>query len=242
MAKPLWEEGQDDDLVVRVSFLGSRWFMVTLAVVAGIIGLLILYYLFSSPGSQPSEPPVVEAISMPFKIKPENTGGAHIPHQDKQVYENLVQGGSIIDTPVIIAPPSEQPMDLPPRTIEVINPPFMIEEAPEVMIEEIKPPVEKIFINEEKIIVEEKPKKVKGKYKAQIAALHTKALAEKEWGILKRKFGGALEDKAMHISKVELPKKGTFYRVQVGGFDKKADVFAFCEKLKKKGGACFLVT
>ncbi len=75
-----------------------------LVLLAGI--LWFAYRWVSQPSSE--APPLIQAEEGPFKVKPENPGGASIPHQDKLIYGRITPGQ---EQPVErLLPPPEQPV------------------------------------------------------------------------------------------------------------------------------------
>jgi len=69
------------------------------------------YRWIGEPGSD--TPPLIQAESGPFKVRPENPGGLSIPHQDKLIYGRM-SGGE--EQPVErLLPPPEQPAVMAPQ-------------------------------------------------------------------------------------------------------------------------------
>jgi hypothetical protein len=87
--------------------------------VIAITGLVVLAGIFwfayrwvSQPNSD--APALIQAEPGPFKVKPENPGGASIPHQDKLIYGRITPG---TEQPVErLLPPPEQPTEQPVPT------------------------------------------------------------------------------------------------------------------------------
>ena len=89
--------------------------------------------------------------------------------------------------------------------------------------------------------VAEKPAKkeaVAGDWQIQIMSSPNKGAIEKSWASLVEKHA-FLANVAHEIESVDLPGKGTFYRLYAGAYADKADADALCNKLKAAGGSCF---
>lgn len=76
-----------------------------------------------------------------------------------------------------------------------------------------------------------------GPVKVQLAALDSKAAAERAWEHISRRMPGLFAGR--HPIFVEAQVDGrTFWRVRLGGFDSTAAAKAFCENVHAHGGAC----
>ena len=258
MERPVWDDEPKETRFSSLSFLGTRWFMVAVAGVAGVLGVAILYYLFTpsqTTGSTAAgEIPIVEAPTDPLKVKPETPGGWVAPHQDKEIYENLLAPqGAKEGTPSVLAPPAEIPLPvpLPPSAPQETGPQLAVEEVIEpVQVESLPtitapapleslpgvqtPPPVKAEAPQSK--AEVKPSKVK----VQLASLGSKALAEKEVRTLKRKYGALLKGKSLVVNPAQVAGKGTVYRVHATGFSSADQGKTFCKKFADKGGKCFI--
>jgi cell division septation protein DedD len=274
MSRPLWDEDQEDK-VINLSWR-SPWVMLGISILSGILGISILYYLFTSPAPDaPEEIPIIQVEPTPFKVKPANPGGYEVPHQDKTVYENIIVE-NIAEGNSTLAPAAEEPIatfsspDQPSyqmapsgfavplnHKVEVedigvtgspsdltINERIVIQEAPQKasMPQPVKEPAAPAL---EAPALPPVPKPVSALtegYKVQLASLSTKALAEKEWVILKRKHKDLLKDLSFSVVKADVKGKGTFYRVQAGPLPSKEEAARFCKKLTSQGAACMLVS
>jgi cell division septation protein DedD len=78
-----------------------------------------------------------------------------------------------------------------------------------------------------------------GPYRIQLAALTTRAKAEKERTRLQSNLTEILRAKELIIAEGEIPGRGTVYRIQTGGFDTLSEAQAMCRKLRVKEQACF---
>ena len=73
----------------------------------------------------------------------------------------------------------------------------------------------------------------------QLGAYKTEAEARKDWKIKVKKFD-ELSDKHDYIVKITIEGKGTFYRLQVGGFSSPKAAEKFCVNLVSENQACLL--
>lgn len=254
MSDPIWDE-QSFEKSTRESILTSRWFTIGLAVLSGVIGLVILYYLFYPSSHTTGKQYVIGMGDKPFKEKPENPGGIRFPHQDKMVYENLL--GKQNNLPlqqeeVVLSEDPESPL----AVIQQNTPPCDDDMAqkPPLNVAEITPVIEKVIVDEPIVIREKavapaptfkKPEEKKvikqeaPKHQIQLAALPNKKRVEYEWKKLRRQHKNLLSGQKMTIEEVTLPKKGKLYRLRVGAFNTHDQAAAFCEKLKAQKGSCF---
>lgn len=108
--------------------------------VFAITGLIIIAtiswfaYRWASQGY--SEPPVIEAESGPYKVRPENPGGINIPHQDKLIYGRLTHNSE--QPAERLLPPVDQAPVLPQQQPVMQNQPIY-QEAPG-SVETLLPP------------------------------------------------------------------------------------------------------
>lgn len=79
-----------------------------------------------------------------------------------------------------------------------------------------------------------------GSYVVQVSSQRTAAEAQGAFQSLQRRFAGVLGGMKPSIRKVDLPDRGTYYRVRVGGWSTPAEATAFCGKLKAAGGDCVI--
>lgn len=94
--------------------------VVAVFIVASAIGWFIFRWAM---GPSTTTPPLIQANSDPYKVRPENPGGVMIPHQDKLIYGRLSPEGQ--PQPVErLLPPPEQPMGLQqsPQQIQQVPP------------------------------------------------------------------------------------------------------------------------
>lgn len=79
-----------------------------------------------------------------------------------------------------------------------------------------------------------------GSYVVQVSSQRSPADAQSAFQSLQRRFAGVLGGMKPSIRKVDLPDRGTYYRVRVGGWSTPAEATAFCGKLKAAGGDCVI--
>lgn len=77
--------------------------------------------------------------------------------------------------------------------------------------------------------------------RVQLAALKSQEEASALWTKIKHAHAGVVGDRTSHIEKADLGAKGTYYRLQVGGFENALDAKAFCAKLTAAKQGCFVV-
>ena len=80
-----------------------------------------------------------------------------------------------------------------------------------------------------------------GDYLVQLASVTSEKLAEREWGRLQKAFPDIFGGRKLTIEKKEIAGRGTFYRVQSGGFATLDEARAVCNGLKEKKQACLPV-
>ncbi|KJV08924.1 hypothetical protein VZ95_14710, partial [Elstera litoralis] len=73
--------------------------------------------------------------------------------------------------------------------------------------------------------------------KVQLGAVKSEAAASAEWAKL-QKANPELANLSMSVAKVEIPNKGTYYRIQAGPV---ADGGSVCAALKARGQDCLIV-
>ena len=79
-----------------------------------------------------------------------------------------------------------------------------------------------------------------GGYLVQVSAERSDAGAQSSFKTLQLRYPHVLGDRSPLIRRVELGKKGTFYRAQVGPFDTVEQAKRFCARLKSAGGHCMV--
>ncbi len=87
-------------------------------------------------------------------------------------------------------------------------------------------------------ITEPKPALPSGSASIQLGAFRAEAVAAAEWNKIALRLGGLFDGFTPHISAVDVPGKGRFWRLQTGPFP---DASAACAKVVAQGLACFAV-
>ena len=80
--------------------------------------------------------------------------------------------------------------------------------------------------------------KLAGRYLVQLSSVKSRARANREWVRLKKFFPKELEDLALIVEERKIASRGTFFRVQTGGFRKIGEARALCRALKAKKQDC----
>lgn len=80
-----------------------------------------------------------------------------------------------------------------------------------------------------------------GGFLVQLASVTSEKLAEREWGRLQKIFPDVLGGRKLTVEKKEIAGRGTFYRVQTGGYSTLDEARAVCNGLKEKKQACLPV-
>jgi len=81
--------------------------------------------------------------------------------------------------------------------------------------------------------------------RVQVAAMTSKESAKNGWKLLERTYPGLFDNLKPYIEKVDLGKRGVFYRLQVGDFFNQIEAEEFCNryvmKAKKSRADCIIV-
>lgn len=79
-----------------------------------------------------------------------------------------------------------------------------------------------------------------GGYAVQLSSRRSESDAQAAFRSLKAKFPGQLGSREPMIRKVDLGKKGVYYRAMVGPFGSADEASRLCSSLKSAGGSCFV--
>ncbi len=79
-----------------------------------------------------------------------------------------------------------------------------------------------------------------GSYVVQVSSQRSPADAQAAFQSLQRKYASVLGSMKPSYRKVDLPERGTYYRVRVGSWASSTEAAAFCAKLKAAGGDCVI--
>jgi cell division septation protein DedD len=77
-------------------------------------------------------------------------------------------------------------------------------------------------------------------YRVQLASVRSADAAKATWVVLKREHAGVLGALAFSVMTVDLPDRGTYYRVMAGPMSQSA-ANQVCDEMKRQGAACILV-
>ncbi len=201
--------------------------MIKLAMLAG--GLLLLAFIVMklyTPGVRDrSDPPRITADNTPFKIKPEDAGGAQTPNQDKVVFE--VMDGNSPDTNATPEAAPEQPIK--------IQAPDPVVTAP---VREPIAPRTNTAPRPQPLIVP--PASLKSDWVVQVASTRSETDARAVWISLKQKFPSLVSGTYADVKRADLGDKGIYYRTRVAGLEDKAAAESLCNSFKAAGQACFV--
>ena len=186
------------------------------------------------------ELPVVAANDQPIRVRPTEPGGMKVPHQDKLILKELVDGEKQSSIELLLPEP-EVPLNFNEKSIE--NSKTVAKRNTIKSLEKNTPPSKQVVAekisgtanSEKKQKVDNKLKKEKtgtgnrkklpiktsdSKYRIQLASVKSDKLARLAWKKYQQKFTKSLGDLKPNIEKVLISGKGTFYRVQAGVLNK----------------------
>lgn len=228
--------GGDEPLVpfdVR-DHTGRRSIYVLSAFIVGLLLLALLVFFIYQPGTRDRDSaPIVAADDVPFKVTPENPGGAQTPDQDKAVYD--VMAGNDVNETVTPAPASERPVEMPKTANIKVAAPKPVTEAPKVAT---PAPIA------QRPVAKPAPAPVTtggSDYVVQIASLRNRGDAVDLWNTVSTKFSNILPSGLYSdIKQVDLGDKGIYYRLRVAGMADQAAAKRLCDQFKARGQACIV--
>lgn len=209
--------------------------MIKLVMVAAglLLAAFIVMKLYTPGVRDRSDPPRITADNTPFKVKPEEAGGAQTPNQDKVVFE--VMDGNSPDT-------NATPEALPEEPIKI--------EAPEPVVNypEREPIVEQPVVTPPSTRPIERstsssPPAVasrKSDWVVQVSSTRSEADARAVWTSLQQKFPGLVSGTYADVKRADLGDKGIYYRTRVAGLADKSAAQSLCNSFKAAGQACFV--
>ena len=245
---------------------GGRRIMVGLVAIAAVLGfgVAILYaYNKGKQDAQGEAPPVIHAKEGPSKVKPESPGGMNVPNRDKEIFSRLESGGKPKQTEQLLPPP-EKPL-APPKSGEAVikTQPAMIAPAagedtaakspelpqppPPLKRKDIKPPqFAKAAPKKKQVAVTKSASKATlastgGRYRVQISSLRSETSVRRGWSTISARNKDILGDLSLLIERIQVAGKGTFYRMQAGRLQTRAQAGAVCRKLKQRRVSCIVV-
>lgn len=206
--------------------------MIKLGLVA--IGLLLAAFIVMklyTPGVRDrSDPPRITADNTPFKVKPEEAGGAQTPNQDKVVFE--VMDGNSPDT-------NATPEALPEQPIKIETPePVVDTPVREPIVERpaVTPPTRPAASAPTTSAVASR----KSDWVVQVSSTRSEADARAVWTSLQQKFPGLVSGTYADVKRADLGDKGIYYRTRVAGLADKSAAQSLCNSFKAAGQACFV--
>ncbi|WP_409433745.1 SPOR domain-containing protein [Litorimonas sp. RW-G-Af-16] len=206
-----------------------------------LVAALVVLKLYQPGVRDRSDPPRITAENTPFKVVPEDAGGAQTPDQDKAVFD--VMDGKAPDDTVITAPVPEMPIKI-PETAKVTAPKPTVT-APQP----IEAPVPKTPAAKAPTYTPPAPKPTasanvatgNSEYVVQIASVRSENDAGKMWTEVRRKYPNIVTDAFYaDVRRVDLAEKGVYYRTRLAGLADKQAATDMCNALKAVGQACFV--
>ena len=251
MNNHIWQDDQPPYEEKKPWWRSPAFLVIGISILA-ILGLSFLWQSLSD-NEVAGELPYIMAETGPEKVKPEDAGGAEIPHQDKKIYD-LIDGsdGKTIRT-VAVLESADQQIELP-----VGDTPASFSDATSLVPEEDEPKtvyninskvVNITEINDHDIVdkktiqIAEKAKpdpEVAKKYRIQLASLPSETEAHKTIKHLKHKYKSLLKGSKVDIVSAMVRGK-TMYRIQTGSFNSASEADNLCQKLKTAGSDCLVV-
>jgi cell division protein FtsN len=161
-------------------------------------------------------PAAPRQITPPAATKPATIAQATPPAAKPAVVKPAAVTPPPAEAPVVAAP-VEQPVQLPPAEMKVAALP----PAAETPVAAPKPAAG-------------------GSVMIQLGSFPNDGLAASAWSKIKGSNQELLGSYSPSIKSAEIPGKGTWYRLRVGGFADKATAQQICEQLKASGQACII--
>jgi cell division septation protein DedD len=221
-------------------------------VVTGFAAALYFYaYQRGLEEGQKSNPPLVKADPGPVRLTPEEAGVEQAPPQDLTIYgiaqgkpdsndggrESLMQdggdpeAGSDVASKVATEAPAEPKAASTEAPVEAaVEEPIAQQAAAQPMPVSVKKPAPK----------PDADALLQKRYMVQLAATRSRALARSTFGDMQKKYPQLLSGRDPLILRIDLGAKGIFYRVNIGGFQNRADAIEFCASLKNAGQDCLV--
>lgn len=213
--------------------------------------------------------PLVAANDKPVRVRPIEPGGMKIPHQDKLILKELVDGKKQSSMELLLPKP-EAPLSFnkkPDENIKTITKSKVVqslkktaastkEELAKKNSEPVNPEkkqnvnnglkkerITKAKLKKEKIGTVNRKKIPMGtpisNFRIQLASVKNDKLARLAWKKYRQKFAKILGDLELYIEKVSIPEKGTFHRVQAGVLNK-IKAQNICSTLINKKQPCII--
>jgi hypothetical protein len=222
------------------------------AAAASFGGVIWFAYQEGRESGHAGPPPVVKADEGPTKVKPDQPGGLDVPFQSSTVYDRLGQPGQKPTAEKLLPPPEapvqriQAPPPIPPVQAAGADPASPTALAPQPGAP-LRPSAPQPAAGPSPLPVPvaeaasaTTPAAAGGAYRIQIGSVKTNEAVAAEWARLKHRYPEILGPLKVSGGKVDLPGKGTFYRVQGGPLDESGAKSA-CDHLKRQGVGCIVV-
>ncbi len=210
-----------------------KFFSIILLIILAIGSIIfVILQNYGENSNEKQELILVKASKEPYKIKPSDPGGMHVPNMDKRVYDNISATKNPVQKERLLPLPEE------PLTINAF-----------AAVEETKVnDVKKIEVKEEKIVplkevkIESKiAKKIENGFKIQLAAFKTEKEATNMWSKIQEKHSNLLKNLDFEVKMKDLGKKGQYHALQAGPIASASNARLICKKLIEKKQGCFVV-
>ncbi|MBC6413016.1 MAG: SPOR domain-containing protein [Hyphomonadaceae bacterium] len=209
----------------------AMWLLLGLVSVL-VIAAVTAFNLYRSGVRDRGSAPLIRAENTPYKVEIETTD--ETPEQDSAVYQAMKGRG--IDEEVITVPLPEQPLELPGTATGTVDSETADTKetatdsrpaAPSRQQDTQPAPGPRAAADSD--------------YVVQVASLRSEADAEALWTTLESKFRSGLPAGShSNIKRVDLGRKGVYFRLRVAGLKDKAAADSLCGKFKAQQQACFV--
>jgi len=92
-----------------------------------------------------------------------------------------------------------------------------------------------------KTVIVAKQASLKTPFRVQLAAVRTRAIAQKEWSRIKKKNADVLGKLSLSVMRADLGSKGTYYRLRAGPITSESKARALCKKLAARKVSCLVI-
>lgn len=229
------------------SFMKLGLISLSAIAVTGLAAALYFYaYQRGLEDGQKSNPPLITADPSPIRVTPETAGVGEAPPQDLAIYD-IAQGKPDHNdgTRESLMQSASEALNAAPEPAKEVATDVagagQITEPNDAVAESAAATP----ATENKSAREPAPKPeaaalTSERFMVQIAATRSRALARSSFGDMQKKYPQLLGGRDPLILRIDLGTKGIFYRVNIGGFDNRADAIEFCASLKNAGQDCLV--
>ena len=208
--------------------------MLKLLILVGglLLAAFIVMKLYTPGVRNRADPPRITADNTPFKIKPEDVGGAQTPNQDKVVFE--VMDGKAPGVDVTPEPLPENPIKI--KAPEPVVAPVVNTPARPVVTPRPNPAQRPVVTQPSNPAAA-----VRGsEWVVQVSSTRSQADAGAVWTTLKTKFPDLVSGRYADVKRADLNDKGIYYRTRIAGLADKTAADSLCNSFKAAGQACFV--